>query len=43
MSTIAHLRSRHALDHAKVPSVRTMRRWFSDGRWLTAPPEPDPA
>jgi hypothetical protein len=37
MSTIAHLRARHALDHATVPSVRTMRRWFSDGRWLRAP------
>ena len=25
-------------DHAKVPSVRTMRRWFSQGRWLRPPP-----
>jgi hypothetical protein len=34
LSTIARLRERHALDHATVPSVRTMRRWFADGRWL---------
>jgi hypothetical protein len=34
MSTIGRLRERHALDHATVPSVRTMQRWFADGRWL---------
>jgi hypothetical protein len=34
MTTIAQLRERHAQDHAKVPSVRTMRRWFAQGRWL---------
>jgi hypothetical protein len=34
LSTIIRLRERHARDHARVPSVRTMRRWFSDGRWL---------
>jgi hypothetical protein len=37
LTTIAHLRARHALDHAKVPSVRTMQRWFSQGRWLRLP------
>lgn len=36
-ATIDRLRERHARDHAKVPSVRTMRRWFSQGRWLRPP------
>ena len=31
---IDHLRGRHASDPATVPSVRTMQRWFSEGRWL---------
>jgi hypothetical protein len=34
VATIARLRGRHARDHAVVPSVRTMRRWFAQGRWL---------
>jgi hypothetical protein len=34
LMTIFALRERHAADHATVPSVRTMRRWFSQGRWL---------
>jgi hypothetical protein len=34
LSTITRLRSRHADGHATVPSIRTMRRWFSQGRWL---------
>lgn len=34
LATITALRERHADDHATVPSVRTMRRWFSQGRWL---------
>jgi hypothetical protein len=34
MTTIARLRERHGQDHATVPSVRTMRRWFAQGRWL---------
>jgi hypothetical protein len=38
LATIIRLRARHALDHATVPSVRTMRRWFSQGRWMR--PEP---
>ena len=37
LTTIAQLRERHALDHATVPSIRTMRRWFSQGRWLRLP------
>ena len=37
LSTISHLRAKHSHGHAKVPSVRTMRRWFSDGRWLRWP------
>ena len=36
-TTIARLRQRHARDHATVPSIRTMRRWFSQGRWLRIP------
>ena len=37
LTTIAQLRQRHAHDHATVPSIRTMRRWFSQGRWLRLP------
>jgi hypothetical protein len=36
---IAQLRSGHADGPAMVPSIRTMRRWFTQGRWL-APPTP---
>lgn len=39
LATIARLRTRHLLDHATVPSVRTMRRWFAQGRWLRLPDE----
>lgn len=35
--TIARLREQHARDHATVPSIRTMRRWFAQCRWLRAP------
>jgi hypothetical protein len=37
LTTIAQLRQRHAHDDATVPSIRTMRRWFSQGRWLRLP------
>jgi hypothetical protein len=37
LATIARLRDQHARDHAKVPSIRTMRRWFTQCRWLRAP------
>jgi hypothetical protein len=37
LPTIARLRALHLLDHATVPSLRTMRRWFSEGRWLRKP------
>jgi hypothetical protein len=40
VATIVRLRERHARDHAKVPSLRTMRRWFAQGRWLRAPRTP---
>lgn len=39
-TTITRLRNQHARDHAKVPSIRTMQRWFAQCRWLrpdTAP------
>src|SRR6266540_3101873 len=47
---IALLRARHAEDHASAPSVRTMRRWHQEGRWLgrsaggppQGPPPPGP-
>jgi type IV pilus assembly protein PilA len=35
---IAELRRRHASDPARAPSVRTMQRWFAEGRWLTDGP-----
>jgi hypothetical protein len=33
LTTITRLRH----DHATAPSIRTMRRWFSQGRWLRLP------
>jgi hypothetical protein len=36
--TIARLRRRHADDHAHVPSIRTMQRWFRQGRWMRRAP-----
>lgn len=39
---ISELRTRHSADDATAPSVRTMRRWFTEARWLAAAP-PDPA
>ena len=35
---IRELRARHADGPARAPAVRTMRRWFSEARWLTAAP-----
>ncbi len=35
--TITRLREQHANDHATVPSIRTMRRWFTQGRWMRHP------
>lgn len=46
IATIARLRAQHARDHAKVPSIRTMQRWFAQCRWLRTPgatPAPAPA
>jgi hypothetical protein len=40
---IGELRARHAGLPARVPSLRTMRRWFSDGRWLPRGSAPGPA
>ena len=37
LAAIERLRARHAHEHATVPSIRTMRRWFSHGRWLRHP------
>jgi hypothetical protein len=34
LATIERLRRQHLRDHATVPSIRTMRRWFSQCRWL---------
>jgi hypothetical protein len=36
-AAITRLRDRHAHDHATAPSIRTMRRWFSQGRWIRFP------
>ena len=38
--TIERLRRHHQRDHATVPSIRTMRRWFSQCRWLRRPEPP---
>ena len=37
LATITRLRDRHAHSDATAPSIRTMRRWFSQGRWLRLP------
>jgi hypothetical protein len=39
---IEELRARHKGDSARVPSARTMRRWFHDGRWLPRGTDPEP-
>lgn len=36
-AVIAELRATYADGPAMVPSVRTMRRWFTQGRWLSSP------
>ncbi len=43
LTTITQLRARHAQSDAKVPSIRTLRRWFSQGRWLRLPTLAGPA
>jgi hypothetical protein len=40
LATITRLREQHARDHAKVPSIRTMQRWFAQCRWLRTPAQP---
>jgi hypothetical protein len=40
-AVFAELRARHGGGTALVPSLRTMQRWFAEGRWL-APPAPGP-
>lgn len=35
---IDDLRARHDADYARVPTVRTMRRWYHEKRWLRKPP-----
>jgi hypothetical protein len=39
---IDSLRASHEGGTAVVPSVRTMRRWFSEARWLARPPRRRP-
>jgi hypothetical protein len=41
-AVITRLRERHADDHASPPSLRTMRRWFAQGRWLRYPAAAQP-
>jgi hypothetical protein len=36
-TTITRLRERYVLGDATPPSIRTMRRWFAQGRWLRLP------
>ena len=35
---IRELRCAHDRDHARVPSIRSMRRWYQEGRWLDMVP-----
>jgi hypothetical protein len=37
LNTITRLRDRYVQGDANPPSIRTMRRWFSQGRWLRRP------
>jgi hypothetical protein len=37
LAVIGRLRGRHAHDDATAPSIRTMRRWFAQARWLRFP------
>ena len=37
-TVIDDLRTRHSADTAVAPSVRTMRRWFTQRRWLALQP-----
>ena len=37
-AVIGHLRERHAAGTARPPSIRTMRRWRAERRWLSRPP-----
>lgn len=37
MPVIRELRARFSFAPARVPSVRTMQRWFAEGRWHTRP------
>ena len=37
LATINRLRERHAAAYESVPSIRSMRRWFTQGRWLRLP------
>jgi hypothetical protein len=40
VEVIRELRSRHQDDAAHAPSLRTMRRWFTDARWRSDPANP---
>lgn len=40
-AVIARIRGRARCGDGVLPSVRTMRRWFRDGRWLTRAPSAD--
>ena len=42
-AVIDELRARHRDAAADVPSLRTMRRWFTQGRWRTPAHTPPPA
>ena len=42
LKVVHDLRRLHAGTLAVVPSVRTMRRWHCEGRWLDPPPRDEP-
>jgi hypothetical protein len=37
LAVVTRLRERHAGGDATPPSIRTMRRWFAQGRWMRYP------
>ena len=38
---IPELRRQLEGERARIPSLRTMQRWFAEGRWLRRPPDAD--
>lgn len=42
LQVIHELRQRHSGWSSRVPSLRTMRRWYGEARWMNPPPQTEP-